>query len=376
MKFSVITVCLNSEDTIEKTIKSVLNQQGVELEYIVIDGGSTDSTVEIIKKYESQIAYWCSEPDSGIYEAMNKGITFATGEVISFINSNDWYADGALYCVQQKMSEDNFDLVCGKVARVKNGMIVRTSIRPEEETDLYYRMFYPHPGIFTRRIVFDEFGGFDLQYRICADYDWLLRVYNKGVRIAYTDTLVSYFSMGGVSSGYGALAEKKAVCLKNLPQAWDNKYRHKIEEEYDNGMFASKYRCVLACIQKDHRLAREIKKTLPIDDECSLFGAGKKAGECHELFQCLGIQIEHIYDNDKNKQGKELWGIIVESPDYISPDETVVIGTTLYADEIKNQLLAHQVTRNIMFSDIMKMVVSGAEKIKGKPIELEVIENV
>lgn len=194
MKFSVITVCLNSEKTIEKTIESVLNQQGIELEYIIIDGCSTDQTVEIIKRYESRISYWCSEPDGGIYEAMNKGIAAATGDVISFINSNDWYADDALRSVQGKMLEGDFDLVCGKVARVRDGVAEGTSTRPKEETDLYYKMFCPHPGIFARRTVFSRFGAFDPQYRICADYDWLLRVYNKGVHIVYIDAITLFLA--------------------------------------------------------------------------------------------------------------------------------------------------------------------------------------
>lgn len=361
MRFSVVTVCLNSEGTIKKTIESVLNQQGVEVEYIIIDGGSTDNTVEILKKYESQIAYWCSEPDGGIYEAMNKGIAVATGDVVSFINSDDWYAEGAFACVQQKMSEGDFDLVCGKVARVKDGKVVEISSKSKEETELYYKMFYQHQGIFARRSVFHEFGDFDLQYRICADYDWLLRVYNKGVRIAYVDTLVSYFSLGGASSGSRLLEERKEICLKHLPQALYDKYYDKIVGRYNRGLLAHKYYNVLPSIQNDQRLIKKIKETLLIEDECSLFGTGQMAGECYNLCRCLGITVKHIYDNDRNRQEKEFLGITVEDPRYIQPDETVVIGTTLYADEIKKQLKAYHIMKNIEFSDIMKIVVSCVE---------------
>lgn len=369
MKFSVVTVCLNSEGTIEKTIKSVINQQGVEIEYIIIDGGSTDSTVEIIRKYESKIAYWRSEPDGGIYEAMNKGISVATGDVISFINSDDWYADGALSCVQQKMSEGDFDLVCGKVARVKDGVVVETNTKPEDETELYYNMFYQHQGIFARRSVFSEFGGFDIQYRICADYDWLLRVYNKGVQIAYVDSLVSYFSLGGVSSGFKLLEEKKDVCLKHLPQSLHGKYYDKIVKRYEKGVLSYKYHHALAAIRNDLHLAKRIKEALPIGNECSLFGTGKMAEECCELFLHLGIALKHIYDNDLQKQGGEFRGLIVESPNQIHADETVVIGTTLYADEIRNQLANRQVLKSIAFKDIMEIVVSSSEMIGENPIE-------
>lgn len=371
MKFSVITVCLNSEETIEKTIKSVLNQKGVDIEYIIIDGLSTDNTLEIIKSFESQIAYWSSEPDGGIYQAMNKGISVATGDIVSFINSNDWYEEDALLNVQQKMSESPCDLVCGKVARVKNGKVVNTSIKPSSETDLYYKMFYLHPGIFARRTVFSEFGDFDIRYRICADYDWLLRVYNKGARIAYIDTVVSYFSMGGVSSGFKTLAERKTVSEKNLPPALYDQYYPKIVEEYEKGVLAHKYQYIVARMPDDPLLAREVKKALSIESECSFFGAGMIARMCYDLFLSLGIKVGHIYDNDKNMQGKDFNGITVESPAYIRTDEMVVIATTLYADEIKKQLLACRVVKNIKFNDIMKTVVLCAESLRGRPIDLE-----
>ena len=237
-------------------------------------------------------------------------------------------------------------------------------------------MLYPHPGIFTRRDVFSKFGVFDLQYRICADYDWLLRVYYNGVRIAFIDILISYFSLGGVSSGPASLVERKAVSLKNLPPAWYDKYYHKIEEEYDKGVLWYKYHYILAHIHDNHCLAKMIKETLPIGDRCSLFGSGMIAAECYELTVALDIKIEHIYDNNQNKQGKDFRGILVETPDRIRPDEAVIIGSTLYADEMKKQLVDRQVMKNIGFSDIMKIVVSCAEKIKGKPIDLEGIENV
>lgn len=376
MKFSVITVCLNSADTIEKTIESVLSQQGVEIEYIIIDGGSTDNTVEIIKKYESRIAYWCSESDGGIYEAMNKGISVATGDMVSFINSSDWYADGALACIQQKMKEGEFDLVCGKVARVKNGVVFRIDSKPEDETEIYYKMYYQHQGIFARRSIFSEFGNFDLQYRICADYDWLLRVYNKGVSIAYVDVLVSYFSIGGVSAGIDLLPEKKAICLKHLPQILHDKYYDKIIEMYENDILPYKYHYALEYLQHDRYLAKKIKEALSISNICSLFCTGKMAGECCELLERLDIAVKHIYDNDQKKQGKEFLGRVIESPARIRPDETIVIGTTLYADEIKEQLEKYEILKVIKFRDIMRIVVSHIEEIRGRAIDLEELKNV
>ncbi len=101
LKFSVITVSYNSENTIEKTIKSIIAQKYPDIEYIIIDGGSTDNTVNIIKKYEQQITRWISESDQGIYDAMNKGINMASGDVISFLNSDDWYEEDIFQIVDR-----------------------------------------------------------------------------------------------------------------------------------------------------------------------------------------------------------------------------------------------------------------------------------
>lgn len=366
MKFSVITVCLNSEKTIEKTIESVLGQQGKEIEYIIIDGGSNDNTVEIIRKYADKLAYWSSEPDNGIYDAMNKGISIATGDVISFLNSNDWYEEGAIASVAQKMMEGDYDLVCGRVAHVQNGKIVGISSKAQDEKELYYRMYYEHSGIFSKKSVFTQFGGFDLQYKICADYDWLLRVYNEGVRIAYLDTLVTYFSLGGVSSRFQTAEEKaeekRTICLKYLPDIFYDKYHDRIIEIYNRTILGSRYQNALESIQANPMQWEKIKTELTALDRCTLFGTGLVAGWCCELFEIIGIKISRVCDNDPQKQGNKFQGVIVESAEHIRPDETIVIGSTLYAQEIRNQLESLNVTHIVNFSDIMRTVVACVEK--------------
>ncbi len=364
MKFSVITVCLNSEETIEKAIKSVINQQGIETEYIIIDGGSNDNTVGIIRKYAHMLAYWHSEPDGGIYDAMNKGISVATGDIISFLNSNDWYAEGALASVSQKMTEGDFDLVCGRVAHIQNGVVVGTSFKPQDERELYYRMFYEHPGIFSKKSVFTQFGGFDLQYKICADYDWLLRVYNAGVHIAYLDALLTYFSLGGASSGLQAAEEKKEICLKHLPDIFYEKYHDRIIETYNRAMLWHKYQNALADIQSNRMLREQIKAELFALDRCTLFGTGFIARACCKLFEMIGIEILRVCDNDEKKQGGKFLEFIVESPKCIQPEERIVIGSTLYAKNIRNQLESLNIPKILDFTDIMQRVISRVEEIK------------
>lgn len=112
MKITVITVCLNSAETIEKTVKSVAAQECSELEYIVVDGGSTDGTLDILKKYKSAMDILVSEPDQGIFDAMNKGIGLSTGDVIAFLNSDDWYEKDALKIVEKAFDDKPCDCVC------------------------------------------------------------------------------------------------------------------------------------------------------------------------------------------------------------------------------------------------------------------------
>ena len=114
MKITIITVCMNSVNTIEKTIRRVIEQEYSDLEYIVIDGGSTDGTLEVLRQYESYIDKWISEPDNGIYDAMNKGIELSTGEVIAFLNSDDWYEKDAIKIVENAFMEGEFDCTMGK----------------------------------------------------------------------------------------------------------------------------------------------------------------------------------------------------------------------------------------------------------------------
>ena len=153
MKITVITVCYNSEKTIEKTIKSVINQDHVDKEYIIIDGASTDSTLDIIKKYENYITKWVSEPDHGIFDAMNKGISLATGDIIAFLNSDDWYMDGALSAVHHEFISKKCDCVCcdNYVIDFEGNQSMHDASNVSLD-DMYKRMIYYHSAIFTHNI--------------------------------------------------------------------------------------------------------------------------------------------------------------------------------------------------------------------------------
>lgn len=195
---SVVTVSYNAVATIEQTILSVINQIYSNLEYVIIDGGSTDGTVDIIKKYADRIAYWVSEPDEGIYDAMNKGVSCATGDWVNFMNSGDEFYDEAV--LEEVFARDlsSYSVVFGKtVVKQKWGTYV---VIPDRISVLQYRMPFYHQSTFVRLSCLQQFP-FDLNYKITADYNVFHTLYDKKFVFYYHNGIVSiYDSIFGVSS--------------------------------------------------------------------------------------------------------------------------------------------------------------------------------
>ena len=171
-KVSIVTVCLNSAKTIERAILSVITQAYKNVEYIIVDGGSTDGTLNIIKKYASNISKWISEPDKGIYDAMNKGIAMATGDLVAFLNSDDWYNDDAIEYVANQAESSNAEIFCYEV-NVWEGDVLQKSRSnlTKDIANLRIRMIFNHQGVFAKRKLFEEFGLFNTKYIIASDYD-------------------------------------------------------------------------------------------------------------------------------------------------------------------------------------------------------------
>ncbi len=209
---SIVTVVLNRVSHIEETILAILGQSYPNLEYIVVDGGSTDGTVDILRRYDDRIDYWVSEPDTGIYEAMNKGIDLVTESesYVMFANSDD-----RLFSPQvvQRIVERGrgADLVYGKM-QVTDGGASRITGREVTFNDLAGETLN-HPATFTRRRVFDLVGKFDTSYRIAADYDQIVRCFAHPVTTQFVDEIVSRMSMHGTSEAQFRLScrERKRV---------------------------------------------------------------------------------------------------------------------------------------------------------------------
>lgn len=209
-KFSVITICYNSADTIERTLKSVLLQTYTNYEYIIVDGGSTDKTLDIVKKYipffQGKMKY-TSEPDKGIYDAMNKGIKHSCGDIICIVNSDDWLDPDALLNVENCYLQNNgrMDSVCcgwmnfhyesGIVQVLKtNEEILKTMAKKYEMGGVR------HPAIFVPKLIYDKYGTFDISIRIMADTDIIVRFVEKKVNFIFADKILTNMSDGGTSN--------------------------------------------------------------------------------------------------------------------------------------------------------------------------------
>ena len=205
IKVSIITVCYNSQNSIRKTIESVLNQTYKNIEYIIIDGQSTDGTIEIVQEYtdafEGRMRV-VSEPDHGIYDAMNKGIGMATGELIGILNSDDYYEEKAVECMIDSMSGDKYQILYGFMRSMKGNQ--EYCIGRSSHLFLKEEMI-GHPACFVTKAIYDDFGGFDLQYVSVADYDFMLRMSEiKEVKYRPVDHLITNFAMGGMSASQEA----------------------------------------------------------------------------------------------------------------------------------------------------------------------------
>lgn len=201
-KISIITVSFNTSDVIEKTIQSVINQIYPNIEYIIIDGGSTDGTIDIIKKYESYITYWISEPDNGIYDAMNKGIKKATGDWINFINSGDCLLDNNVISKFIQLHDPSADIIYGdtkiSISNIKTSYIHK----PEPIELMEKKMVFGHPSSFVKAYLLKEMP-FDTSFKSSGDYNFFIQCYRKHKLFQYISIVISVFDYGtGMSNNF------------------------------------------------------------------------------------------------------------------------------------------------------------------------------
>jgi glycosyltransferase involved in cell wall biosynthesis len=214
---SIITVTYNAEKTLKQTFQSVFNQTYSSVEYIVIDGASKDNTVALIREHSAKINYWISEPDKGLYDAMNKGIAVATGDYLFFLNADDRFISND---VLEKMmaSEENADVYYGDVMmidEVENELGLRSQITPHKLPEklhwksLKHGMVVSHQAFLVKKSIMPFY---DLSYKVAADIDWMIKVLKNAKTVCNTKLIVAKFRLGGTSK-------------QRKKQAWKERYK-------------------------------------------------------------------------------------------------------------------------------------------------------
>ncbi len=250
---SVITVTYNAKDFLPETFRSVWAQTWSDIEYIVVDGASTDGTKEMIEAHQDKIAQWVSEPDRGLYDAMNKGIRMAHGELIGIVNASDYFEpDTVETVVRAWQSHPEAGLFHGNVNMLnEDGSLFK--LKKPRTNDLSQGMCIYHPTCFVARRVYEQLGAFDLRYRYSADYDFVLRCQVNGIPFHYMDKVLSNFRRGGVST---------TAKQKGMEEARDILVKNGFSREYADGMlriWEKKHRKDL-CLQRGYHF---LKKILP-----------------------------------------------------------------------------------------------------------------
>jgi len=226
MKISVITVCFNSSKTIEKTFQSIQNQIYNDIEYIVVDGNSKDGTVKIIESYKEIISKYISEKDKGLYDAMNKGIALATGDIIGILNSDDIFSDVfVLENIAKFHQENDIAASIGNITQFnESGRTVRKySSKNWTPENLKIGFMPPHPSIFFKRDLFENYGKYRLDFFSGADYELIIRFFLRNkITWKYSDITTTAMLIGGISSSgyksYKLISReiKKALELNNI----------------------------------------------------------------------------------------------------------------------------------------------------------------
>lgn len=369
MKISVITVCYNSEKTIRRTIESVLNQKYPDTDYIIIDGESTDGTVNIIREYEKEIAYWCSEKDNGIYDAMNKGINKSKGDIIAFMNSDDWYENNIFEEVAIYFQKTNIEILYGDYNIVwSDNLTEKVCLDELNLNNLYYKNMLCHQAVFMKRELFNRVGMYNLCYKFAADYEWILRAYLNHVKFGYFPKVICYFRFGGASAVYkkSGAAENRKIKLTLLPDDLKAAYLSKIEDAYFSEYNNIFYNIYNALMSGNEDMSEEVYNVLKdFDNKLILWGAGRIGKNFIYFLSKAKINICSIMDNDSQKWGEKIGGIPIKKP-YLEQDKSVkvIISVKNGRYDIKNQLInMGYLEENIInYMDIIDTIMSKLSK--------------
>jgi glycosyltransferase involved in cell wall biosynthesis len=313
---SIITVTLNAGLVLERTIQSVIGQSYPHIEYIIVDGNSTDCTLKIIKQYQSRITKWISEPDKGIYDAFNKGLKIASGDVIYFLNSDDYLYDkdviadvaalfagnpdyrfvyGNVLILDEKV---NYQYICGKHFTCED---LKTGDMP------------PHPGLFVKRELIEKIGLFDTQYRIGADFDFIIRCFKAAAdQSCYFNRTIAVFSEGGISTDPEKQQLMNGEQRQIIKKHFDYEQVPNLQLTEVNGFYKVWLESLLL-----HQ--RGITNRLHDDrvKNVAIFGTMKTALYLYEDLKQEAINILCFLDNNLNMQQQTLKGLPIYPEEWL-----------------------------------------------------------
>lgn len=360
MKFSIITVCLNCADVLEKTINSVLSQRNVEFEYIIIDGNSSDGTKGIIAKYESQLGYWISESDNGVFDAMNKGIKKAAGEIIAFINSGDYYCKNILEKIQKYFDKNHIEAIGGSIHFRVNDTF-STIIQTKYSLEKIPLHMIPHQALFVRKSVFDKIGLFNTTYKLAADYEWLLRMWKNKINVMAVSDFCADCDANGITSRYPydlsiearqaaleVIGNEDYVIKEQLEKYYSNKLEKVFyEQQYENVIINLEILALKKCIE---------------ESECYIWGTGRAGMRCLQLMEKLDICVKGFIDNYKCEIVKKIGMYNVYNPKEVNLNSNtkICIAAREFESQVEKQLLESGYSRNnyVLFSELLKSIVN------------------
>jgi glycosyltransferase involved in cell wall biosynthesis len=229
MKISIITVCLNSEGTIRDTIDSVISQDYSPIEYIIIDGDSTDATLDVVREFGNDVSLIISEPDGGIYDAMNRGIKLASGDIIGFLNSDDFYSSSSSLTQVMEVFRNTSTMSC-------YGDLCYVDKQDTSKINRYWKSSQfipgnfsrgwcpPHPTFFVRSEIYQKYGDFDLSYKIAADIELMMRfLEHQSIPVEYIPEILVNMRMGGETN-----KSVKNIFLQNI-EIWNALKQHDLK---------------------------------------------------------------------------------------------------------------------------------------------------
>lgn len=362
MRFSIVTVCLNSAKTIRQTIESVIHQQYEDIEYIIIDGGSTDGTIDIIEEYSDKITFWVSEKDNGLYDAMNKGIAKATGDVISLLNSDDWYEPNILGKVKEYFETYKVEMVCGSIRNILDNEEFGLTMSKYNLEKLHLRVQCMPPALFCKKNVYDEIGLFNTEFKITADFEWEMKVWQKRVSCYNATDIFTNFRLTGTSGQkkYLAMLENYEIAKRYLSP----KYQTEVDAFYSDRLESCFYEQNFE--EQFENIDGNMLLNLFGDDKFYIWGAGIQGALCLNTMERLKLKCVGFVDNDKRKWNREIKGYQMYEPFNLDKNIKVCIAAREHNAQIKKQLkdLGYLSGRYVEFSEIMKQAVIKSTDVR------------